>query len=182
MADAGQNNQAGQRSALLYLSKDGVSKAGAMLGNDFHLLTLAPDATRSFVDARGGGEKLSVIARGAAAEQALALAISLPDSVEAVALIAPPSLDEAGVAALTQRWGETKVPVMVLFGTRDRVSPPSSGGAYRRAIARCNVMFVYDAGSDMDNERPEAVAAVLRQFIVSKDRFVVSRESGVLYP
>ena len=60
--------------------------------------------------------------------------------------------------------------------------PPQSGAAYRRAIAGCNLMFVYDADAAMDNQRPEAVAALLREFMVSKDRFVVSRESGVIHP
>ncbi len=178
MADASEQ----QSAVLLYLSKSGATKASALLGRDFRVLTAAPDAAKSMVDGFGGAEKFSVIAQGDAAEQAIALALAFPDRVEAIALIAPPVLDDAGVAALGKRWGETKVPAMALFGTRDRSSPPQSSAAYRRAIAGCNLMFVYDATAGMDNERPEAVAALLREFMVSKNRFVVSRESGVIHP
>ena len=184
MADvAGQNlAEAGQGPVLLYLSKSGATKAGSILARDFRVLTIAPDAAKRLVDGFGGAEKFSIIAQGEAAEQAVALAVAFPDRVEAIALIAPPALDDAGVAALAKRWSETKVAVMALFGTKDGASPPPSGRAYRRAIANCNLMFVYDAGAGMDDERPEAVAALLRDFMVSKDRFVVSRESGVIHP
>ena len=63
MADASEQ----QSAAMLYLSKSGATKAGALLGRDFRVLTAAPDAAKSMVDGFGGVEKFSVIAQGEAA-------------------------------------------------------------------------------------------------------------------
>ena len=43
-------------------------------------------------------------------------------------------------------------------------------------------MFIYDADDDMAEQRPEAVAAVLQEFLTAGDRFIVTGKSGKLYP
>jgi hypothetical protein len=52
----------------------------------------------------------------------------------------------------------------------------------RDAIAGCHVMFVYDTDQDMANQRPEAVAAILREFVHAGDRFLVTSKSSKIYP
>jgi hypothetical protein len=43
-------------------------------------------------------------------------------------------------------------------------------------------LLVYDADHDMAQQRPEAVAAALREFMIAGDRFLVTNKSGKLYP
>jgi len=44
------------------------------------------------------------------------------------------------------------------------------------------VTFVYDAGADMANERPEAVAAALADFMRQRERYVVTDRSAKRVP
>jgi pimeloyl-ACP methyl ester carboxylesterase len=118
------------------------------------------------------GEPVGVVANAASANHALKLVIARPDLVRALALIAPRAPD----AALP----ELKTPVMALFGTR--TFPQQIGRKMRDAIANCHVMFIYDADDDMAEQRPEAVAAALREFLTAGDRFIVTGKSGKLYP
>jgi pimeloyl-ACP methyl ester carboxylesterase len=117
-------------------------------------------------------EPVGVVANAASANHALKLVNARPDLVHALALIAPRAPD----AALP----ELKTPVMALFGTR--TFPQQIGRKMRDAITHCHVMFIYDADDDMAEQRPEAVAAALREFLTAGDRFIVTGKSGKLYP
>jgi pimeloyl-ACP methyl ester carboxylesterase len=119
-----------------------------------------------------GGDPIGVVADAATADVALALIAAQPELVRALALIAPP----IPKGALT----ELKTPVLALFGTR--AMPPQIGRHMREAIPNCHVMLVYDVDRDMTNQRPEAVAAALRDFMLAGDRFLVTGKSGKLYP
>jgi hypothetical protein len=115
---------------------------------------------------------VGVVADAATADVALALIAARPELVRALALIAPP-IPKSALADL-------KTPVLALFGTR--AMSPQVGRQMREAIPNCHVMLVYDADGDMTNQRPEAVAAALRDFMLSGDRFLVTGKSGKLYP
>jgi hypothetical protein len=52
----------------------------------------------------------------------------------------------------------------------------------REVISGCHVMFVYDTDHDMANQRPEAVEAILREFLTAGDRFLVTSKSSKIYP
>jgi pimeloyl-ACP methyl ester carboxylesterase len=119
-----------------------------------------------------GSDPVGVVADAATADVALALIAARPELVRALALIAPP-IPKSALADL-------KTPVLALFGTR--AMSPQVGRQMREAIPNCHVMLVYDADSDMTNQRPEAVAAALRDFMLSGDRFLVTGKSGKLYP
>jgi pimeloyl-ACP methyl ester carboxylesterase len=118
------------------------------------------------------GEAVGVIADTAAAQIALALAAAQPARVRALALIAPPAPEA--------NYAELKPPIMALFGTRKM--PSGAGQKMRAAIANCHLMLVYDADDDMADQRPEAVAAALKEFMLAGDRFLVTSKSGKLYP
>ena len=119
-----------------------------------------------------GSDPVGVVADAATADVALALIAARPELVRALALIAPP-IPKSALA-------DIKTPVLALFGTR--AMPPQVGRQMCEAIPNCHVMLVYDADSDMTNQRPEAVAAALREFMLSGDRFLVTSKSGKLYP
>ncbi|MBO0894245.1 MAG: alpha/beta fold hydrolase [Acidimicrobiales bacterium] len=83
---------------------------------------------------------------------------------------------------LEARMAELEVPTLVMFGTSDRVIPPTMGRHYRALLPRCQLMMVYDAGHVVDVDRPEAFAALVEDFVPEPEAFLVTRESGLLFP
>lgn len=82
---------------------------------------------------------------------------------------------EERVAGLTQ-------PVLALFGTADKVTPPEGAHLYREILQDCYIMLVYDAAHSIDADRPEALASVVADFCARKDQFVVRDTSGLIHP
>lgn len=82
---------------------------------------------------------------------------------------------EAGLAAL-------QVPALVLFGTEDRLTPPELGRIYSGLLPRCHVVLVYDAGHEIEQERPEAFAGLVGDFLDRKLGFVTSGASSLINP
>jgi pimeloyl-ACP methyl ester carboxylesterase len=117
-------------------------------------------------------EPVGLIADAGSAHAALQLVATRPDLVRALVLIAPAVPDKLP--------GELKTPVMALFGTRD--APAHIARSMREVISGCHVMFVYDTDQDLANQRPEAVAAILREFLQAGDRFLVTSKSSKIYP
>jgi pimeloyl-ACP methyl ester carboxylesterase len=75
-----------------------------------------------------------------------------------------------------------KMPVLVLFGTRDRVIPPDTGRIYREKLPNCHLMLVYDAAHALDADRPEAFASVVGDFLTRRESFIVNTDSGLINP
>jgi pimeloyl-ACP methyl ester carboxylesterase len=74
------------------------------------------------------------------------------------------------------------VPTLVLFGAEDRITPPDLGRHYREILPNCQFVIVYDAAHATYDDRPEAFAAIVADFVAHREEFVVRRESGRLYP
>jgi pimeloyl-ACP methyl ester carboxylesterase len=121
-----------------------------------------------------------ILAAGARANDALRTALASPDGVGAIVLLSPPALDalEADVAG---RLREVEIPILTLFGTNDPASPPETGHAWRRGLLTCFQFFVYGAGADLANERPDAVAMLVTDFFRRGERFLVKTTDGKLY-
>jgi pimeloyl-ACP methyl ester carboxylesterase len=85
-------------------------------------------------------------------------------------------------AALEDAMRELHVPTLVLFGTEDRITPPELGRHYRELLPNCQFVIVYDAAHAIYEDRPEAFAAIVADFVEHRDEFVVQRESGLRYP
>jgi pimeloyl-ACP methyl ester carboxylesterase len=85
-------------------------------------------------------------------------------------------------ARFEARLAEISVPVLALFGTVDRVTPPEGAYLFREALPNCHIMLVYDAAHAIDADRPEALASVAGDFLTRKDHFLVRNTSGALYP
>jgi pimeloyl-ACP methyl ester carboxylesterase len=92
-------------------------------------------------------------------------------------LLGPPR--DAGFEA---RLADLALPVLALFGTADRVTPPEGAHLFREALPNCHIMFVYDAAHAIDADRPEALASVAGDFLARKGQFLVRNTSGALYP
>ena len=83
---------------------------------------------------------------------------------------------------LEQRLSVLQVPTLVLFGTEDRVIPPSMGRVYRQLLPNCHFVLVYDAGHAMDADRPEAFVSVVSDFVERREQFVVAQRSSLIHP
>jgi len=92
-------------------------------------------------------------------------------------LIGPPREAELEAAMAT-----LDVPVLVLFGTEDQMTPPELGRQYRALLPDAHLVFVYDAAHAIDRDRPEAFAATVSDFLARQAQFVVRQESGLRYP
>ena len=134
--------------------------------------------------APAGGERFGVIAGCDAAAAGLRLALERPEAVAALILLGPTLIGADGRAAdeaLVGGLGSLKVPLLTIFGTKDRSAPPEAARHYRARLAACNIVFVYDAGAAMATERPEAVAELAIDFLRRGDTFIVRQTSDLLY-
>ncbi len=164
----------------------GNSAAALMdvLTGDFKVLAMPPDdmimeALMAAAKARGL-ETFSLVVHGADATLALQLAAAYPQVVQALVLLSPLALRAdatAHDAALSEQLPNVKAQVLALFGTRDKAAPPSMGGHYKRALANCHLMYVYDA-EDTASERLEAVSEVVLDFLKRRDAFLVNNKDG----
>jgi len=85
-------------------------------------------------------------------------------------------------ADLETRLPGLAIPTLVLFGTLDRVIPPSMGHFYKELMPNCHLVFVYDAGHAISTDRPEAFTEVVADFIERHEAFVISRNETVIHP
>jgi pimeloyl-ACP methyl ester carboxylesterase len=85
-------------------------------------------------------------------------------------------------AALESRMPGLHVPVLVLFGTLDRMLSPDMGRLYCEKLPNCHLVLVYDAGHEVDADRPEAFVSVVSDFIQHHETFLVNRQSGLINP
>jgi pimeloyl-ACP methyl ester carboxylesterase len=95
--------------------------------------------------------------------------------------LVPRLFDTHDDAALRPRLEALDVPTMVVFGTRDGLVPPETGRAYKRLIARSDLVYVYDAAHEVAADRPEAFADLAIDFLNRHEGHVVRRESRVLH-
>ncbi len=184
--------EAGAGEAIVVIGESlAPAPAHALLAKDRRVILFAlPDETTApQAFARGiaaaietlGLARFDVIGQGAGAAAALWLGIARPAATGAIALVGPTALAERGTE-LERHLGEMKLPVLALFGTNDAVAPSEEGGRYRALLSDCHLMFVYESGHEVASDRPEALAFIAREFFERRDLFLVSRESGLVFP
>lgn len=98
--------------------------------------------------------------------------------LEFVGRVMGPPRDEPFEARLPQ----LDVPVLALFGTADRLISPDLAHIYADLLPNCHIIMIYDAAHALDADRPEAVAAVVGDFLVRRENFLVSDASGLIHP
>ncbi len=159
-----------------------------------------------------GLDRFALMGESFGAKLALWMATQAPDAVEALVLAAPSAIrpdtsvdtaEQDGVdpeiaakqAALAARLFGPPVdgplealmpaiaaPTLALFGQRDARVPTRLARRYRQLMPACNLVFVYDAGHGLTEERPEAAAAVIADFLEQPAAFLVNRQDGMLSP
>jgi len=126
------------------------------------------------------GPSVGLVASASVAKRVLKLTLAHPDLANAVALISPPSLG-AGDKDLVDTLPNVKPVVLALFGARS-TADTTGRRVYRQAIPKCHMMFVYDTDEHLAEQRPEAVAAALKDFMTVREGFLVTGKSGKIYP
>jgi pimeloyl-ACP methyl ester carboxylesterase len=92
------------------------------------------------------------------------------------------SIGPARDAELEERMRGIETPVLVLFGTMDRIIPSEMGRHYKALLPRCHLIFVYDAGHLIAAERPEAFTDAVTDFLTRLEAFVVSQRRTMIFP
>ncbi len=77
---------------------------------------------------------------------------------------------------------DLNVPVLVLFGTKDQMTPPEMGRVYCERLPNCNFILVYDAAHEADADRPEAFSALAGDFLQRHEGFLVNSRSEQIHP
>ena len=85
-------------------------------------------------------------------------------------------------ADLEHRLRNLTTPTLVLFGTVDGVIPAEMGHLYKELMPNCHLVFVYDAGHAISDERPEAFTEVVVDFLERHEAFIISRTETVIHP
>ena len=71
---------------------------------------------------------------------------------------------------------------LAVFGQEDRLVPREAGGIWKGSVPNCSVCYVYDAGHAVGVDRPDALAAVVLDFVERRETFVVENRSSLINP
>ena len=192
IAAAGQNfrcREDGSGEAVLWLGGGTAwSRAQALLAARHRVVALEPTGSAEAVGAAAAALGLAtfdLVGEAAAATDALRLALERPEAVRALVLLGPTLIAQDGTAAdaaLAGRLGALTLPSLAVFGTVDTTVPVEAARHYRARMPGCNLVFVYDASQAMTEERPEAVASLVLDFLDRHDLFLVRRENDLIHP
>ena len=77
-------------------------------------------------------------------------------------------LDEELVAQL----GEIECQTLILQGTKDGMMPPESGQLLMRETPRAKLLYVYDAGHNIEVDQPERFVTLILDFLSRGEAFI----------
>jgi len=168
---------------VIMLHSSAKSALGDRLSRDFRIIAVEVRTAHDLAGAlkQHNISNFSLVADSLSASAAMAFALESGDSLETLTLIAPQAISTNG-AAKDLPLEEIKPPTLVLFGTRDEVAAQESGRIFARRIPRCFYTLVYDAGRDIVADRPDALYAVVRDFLLYADKFVFPHEDSAINP
>jgi pimeloyl-ACP methyl ester carboxylesterase len=125
-----------------------------------------------------GLERYSLWGASLGTQMALQLALRAPDRVETLVLEAPNGPDPE----LATRLGEITAPTLVVCGTDDGVVPPELARRYRELLPNSFLMFVWAAGHQVADDRPEAFVEVVGDFVARRQAFMIDQANHALFP
>jgi pimeloyl-ACP methyl ester carboxylesterase len=122
-----------------------------------------------------GLETFNLMATSLASPAALRLVLQAPHRVLAVVLEAPAASDAE--PDLQSRLATLVTPTLLLVGTR-----AIARARYDEMLPKCHLVFVYDAGTAIAADRPEAFVEVVADFLDRHEAFDISRAATVIHP
>ena len=76
--------------------------------------------------------------------------------------------------ALVARLGEIEQQTLVLQGTKDGMMPPESGQLLAAAVPNAKLVYVYDAGHNIEVDQPQRFVSLVRDFLTRGEAFIVN--------
>jgi pimeloyl-ACP methyl ester carboxylesterase len=173
--------EVGTGPAVLWLLPDdaaGLSPLAERLAQDHRVVTLAASSTdaRALAAVSPQLGPFVLIGQSSGAAAALALARATGEACAALILLAPV------LAPVPSAEVAPDLPILLLLGMDDARVPPSAAAALCAALPRAHPILIYGAGHALDRDRVDAVAAVMRNFIARREKFIVRDTSDLLYP
>jgi pimeloyl-ACP methyl ester carboxylesterase len=115
-----------------------------------------------------------------------------PERVDLPAALAPEIVAKQGALtrrlatpsreAIEARMAAFQPPVLIVWGTDDRMIPSEMGRVYVEKLPTAFLFLMYDAGHEADADRPEAFTDLVSEFIERGAGFVVTHRTGVIHP
>ncbi len=154
---------------------------------------LSRDLARTLARAAdaAGLKRYALVSTSADVAIALWQAIDVPQQIDALVLISPALVlseqSDAGNDLFTDpelvgRLSELQAPVLLLVGTEDQAIPRETGRTYVERIPHCYYVLVYDAGREIEAQRPDALFAVVHDFLKRRETFIVKRPGTAVNP
>jgi pimeloyl-ACP methyl ester carboxylesterase len=141
--------------------------------------------------AAAGLKRYALVSTSADVAVALWHSIDVPQQIDALVLISPALVlsDQSNAGndffadpELVSKLSELQAPVLLLVGTEDQSMPRETGRMYVERIPHCYYILVYDAGRAIEAERPDALFAVVRDFLERRETFIVKRPGSAFNP
>ena len=168
------------------------SVVGASLGADvaFHLALLSPGAISPLVLVSPTCVAAVSPQRWDSPELAATAMLAHPDDP---AIVLPDPGRTASLASLAEGWraaggdASDRLPdlgcaTLVVLGQEDRLVAREAGGAWNAGVPNCSVSYVYDAGHAIAQDRPDALANVVLDFLERRETFIVENRSSLINP
>lgn len=156
---------------------DGLGDAEPLLARDRLVRTLTMPSDAALDAALDDENVVDLLAREEGASAALRLVARSPDRVASLVLDSPPAPEN--FASLLPQLA---LPVLVLYGTGDRATSTEHGRGYKALLPNGWFVMVYAAGYDIANDRPEAYADLVGDFLARGARFTISEQSSRINP
>ena len=119
-------------------------------------------------------DQFDLIGYGAGAIVALHIARTAP-GVNSLVLIGPKGKTQ-------EKFEDVNCPALTLVGTNDENASLENGHSVTLRLDHSHLMYVYDASLATGDDRSEALAFIVREFMEHRDEFLVSKENGMLFP
>jgi len=141
--------------------------------------------------AAAGLKRYALVSTSADVAIALWHSIDMPQQIDALVLVSPALIlseqSDAGSDLFTDpelvsRLSELQAPVLLLVGTEDQAIPRETGRTYVERMPHCYYVLVYDVGRAIEAERPDALFAVVRDFLERRETFIVKRAGTAFNP
>ena len=119
---------------------------------------------------RLGLGRYGLIARSSDAAAAVSCAIAAGDALEALVLLSPtPSAAPGGPD--DPELEQLATPTLLAIGTDDEPGA-AAGRRYAQRLTSAYLALVHGAGRDVDTDRPDAVAELVADFLIRRERFI----------
>jgi pimeloyl-ACP methyl ester carboxylesterase len=131
----------------------------------------SPDFERAARYVDSIGKPVDVIGSSFGAAVALRLASERPDCVDHLVLASPAYGEDAD---LLEKLSRVEATTLILHGTEDRSIAKESVQLLKSRLRRAFLVYVWDAGHDIEVDQPGRMLSVVQGFLERSDAFMVN--------